>query len=210
MSTAAQLLRTIAELVDAGAPRPDSITFSHTGVVEILFDSFAADGSWTAYVKFFDGVPQAPRYHGKGSSDPFTARPWTRDFNGLPVEIVVYRRGDARTEGEILAAAAAHVRAHGHVQHDYTDETGACCINGAIQYVVSGDATNVEAGQSAKKLFAESLGLFDAQDADGVTVEDLIGRWNDEDGRTTDQAVLALLEVADQERTAEKHPVVAR
>lgn len=202
MSTAAQLLRSIADLVDAGAVPPEihfgkyrtSLYFRRAGFI---------DGAWLPYVEHFAAEPSYVAFvRGGGDVKPFTDREWSATLDGQRIVIEMLQDGDTRTDAEILTAAAEHIRHHGLAQHDYADEAGACCVNGAIQYVVSGDATNVEAGQSAKRLFAEALGLFDAQDTDGVTVEDLIGRWNDEDGRTADQVVLALLAVGDQERTA--------
>lgn len=206
MSTAAQLLRSIADLVDAGAALP-TISKLRSGALELRFFTGTPVGTERPYVDFFDAplsrVMFVPR-----DSEPFTARDWRTSVDGQPVVIAAYQDGDTRTDAEILLEAAEHIRAHGLAQDGYNDETGACCVSGAIQYVTSGYADDYKCGQSAKRVFAEALGLFAAADADSVTVESLIGRWNDEDGRTADQVVLALLQVADQERAAEQHAVV--
>lgn len=213
MSTAVQLLRLMTSQAEAGAVPPAQIDLSACSADLVFFcPKHHQEGSWLPYVEAFALTQEKARFtpatekHGA-----FTVESWRgRTEDGVYVYLRVHRDGDTRSDAEILTTAAEHVRNYGLAQRDFTDGTGACCVSGAIQYAVCGDANNVKVGQSAKKVFAESLGLVDAEDADGVTVEDLIGRWNDEDGRTADQVVLALLQVADQEQTAEKHPAVAR
>lgn len=87
--------------------------------------------------------------------------------------------------------AANYIDTHGWIQGDYKDLTGAVCTLGAMKAVAGDIGDLVEPVVSAHRAVSKHLGF-----AGGLHVAD----WNDETGRTVDEVVQVLRDVATKHR----------
>lgn len=122
---------------------------------------------------------------------------------------------DAMTPAALLCGAADYLRRYGHTQHQFYDLVTAegglfppACASGAIimaaygQCQINGildrdDEPEAVAALRAMRVFADYLdGGPDPVDAYPVSSIDIIGDWNDHDGRTPGEVIDALTDAA--------------
>jgi hypothetical protein len=103
-------------------------------------------------------------------------------------------------------AAAQHIEQNGWTQNGYVDnyiwgDRGACCAAGALNAVLNDDPENNDDTRHYKLPLLNHLGLrIDLDDAEEDEFSIAIGSWNDAKGRTQDEVVAKLREVADAVR----------
>jgi hypothetical protein len=82
---------------------------------------------------------------------------------------------------EILEQAAAVIMERGHCKEEYEDETGRVCLHGAINCVMSGDATLIPVGPAAHTVVAALS--FIAGETNTAT-------WNDLESTSAEDVIL--------------------
>jgi hypothetical protein len=122
---------------------------------------------------------------------------------------------DAMSPAALLLGAAEYLRRYGHTQHEFFDLVAAdgdlfppACASGAIIMATYGvvqplgildhdDEPEAIAAMRAMRVFADYLDDGpDPIDAYRVSAIDVIGDWNDQDGRTAAEVIAALTDAA--------------
>lgn len=101
-----------------------------------------------------------------------------------------YLKPELDEASKVLLRAADYIEEHGWCQNEMHTLDGSACLEGAIQYAISGRLMRFDEGLESANLFCDALTRID------LAVDRPAFKWNDAPGRTKEEVVAKLREVA--------------